>query len=211
MLVNILGFKKFILGLAKKIKHCKPIETYDYVIYPQRIINITQRANGSFSHLNLEAWDLADKDSAIQDVYAPCTVKALAKPASNANTVLFGSCDLLGHPKEVITEDGNKHILTFALTHDDYIDDIEIGHVYKSGEIIYQEGKAGKTTGNHVHLEVAEGWQYEKVDDKYGNYRIENIIKIGDVFHFLKGWNTIKKANGYTFREVTARSCEVKE
>ncbi len=228
MLVSITGIKKFILGLANKIKTYKedlptddktPMENengsqtgsneatepIEYVIFPQKVINITQRANGAFSHKNLQAWDLADIDSNIQQAFAPCTVIVLAKPTSNANTVLFGSCDEQGNPRAVMTENGTKRILTFALTHDDYIGDIKIGEIYRSGEKIYDEGKAGKATGNHIHIEVAEGWQYEKIRDEFGHYRIKNIIPIGSIFHKLKGWNEIKNANGYTFKEVERR------
>ena len=170
----------------------------EYAIFPQKIINITQRANSPFSHANLQAWDIADIDSKVQQAFAPCTVKVLAKPTSNANTVLFGTCDDLGNPRAVMTENGMR-ILTFGFTHDDYIGDIEIGRIYKSGEKIYDEGKAGYATGNHIHLEVASGWQFDKITDVYGHYRLRNITSIANIFYQLKGWNEIKNANGYTF------------
>lgn len=192
--------------IVEEEKECEQeFEKVEYAIFPQKVINITQRANGAFSHKNLQAWDLADIDSNIQQAFAPCTVIVLAKPTSNANTVLFGSCDEQGNPRAVMTENGTKRILTFALTHDDYIGDIKIGEIYRSGEKIYDEGKAGKATGNHIHIEVAEGWQYKKITDKYGHYRIVNIVPIADIFYQLNGWNEIKNANYYTFKEVEDR------
>ncbi len=179
----------------------------EYAIFPQKLINITQRANSSFSHANLQAWDIADIDSKVQQAFAPCTVKVLAKPTSNANTVLFGTCDDLGNPRAVMTENGMR-ILTFGFTHDDYIGDIEIGRIYKSGKKIYDEGKAGYATGNHIHLEVASGWQFDKITDVYGHYRLRNITSIANIFYQLKGWNEIKNANGYTFTEVNQRFTE---
>ncbi len=179
----------------------------EYAIFPQKIINITQRANSPFSHADLQAWDIADIDSKVQQAFAPCTVKVLAKPTSNANTLLFGTCDEQGNPRVVMTENGMR-ILTFGFTHDDYIGDIEIGRIYKSGEKIYDEGKAGYATGNHIHLEVASGWQFDKITDVYGHYRLRNITSIANIFYRLKGWNEIKNANGYTFNEVNQRFTE---
>ena len=179
----------------------------EYAIFPQKIINITQRANSPFSHANLQAWDIADIDNKVQQAFAPCTVKVLAKPTSNANTVLFGTCDEHGSTTAVMTENGMR-ILTFGFTHDDYIGNIEIGRIYKSGEKIYDEGKAGYATGNHIHLEVASGWQFEKITDVYGHYRLRNITSIANIFYRLKGWNEIKNANGYTFTEVNQRFTE---
>ena len=201
MIISALGAKRFILGLTSRLKK----KRVEYVIFPQKVINITQRANSNFSHKGLEAWDIADLNSEVQPIYAPCTVIVLAKPKSNANTVLFGSCDFKGNPKKVILENGERKILTFNITHDNDISDVKIGQIFKTGEKIGDEGVAGQATGNHSHIEVAEGWQYEKITDQYGNYRTKNIIPIGAIFHQLKGWNTIKRANGYTFKEVERR------
>ncbi len=68
----------------------------EYVIFPMKPIRITQRANGSRSHTNLQAWDIANSEDSLW--YAPCTVKVLAinpRP-NNYNTVLFGTCDNSG-------------------------------------------------------------------------------------------------------------------
>lgn len=179
------------------------------VIFPMRTINITQRALDSFSHKNLEAWDIAGADTGIESAYAPCRVKVLAKlpyeTTGFSNTVFFGSCDKNGNPEAVRTENGEVRVLTFAMTHDNDISDINPGTVYESGEAIYQEGTKGNATGNHIHLEVAEGWQYKKVKRKDGVWETPNITHIADVFFKLKDWNTVKKANGYLFKEVSAR------
>lgn len=201
MIVSALGAKRFILGLASRLKK----KRVEYVIFPQKVINITQRANSEYSHSNLQAWDIADIDSEVQPIYAPCTVKVLAKPTSNANSILYGSCDDQGNKEAKMTENGTLRVLTFNFTHDDDISDVEVGMIFKSGEKIGDEGKEGYATGNHSHVEVAEGWQYRKVTDDFGHYRIENITNIADIFHQLRGWNVIKRSNGYTFKEVDKR------
>ena len=180
------------------------------VIFPMQTINITQRALDSYSHKGLEAWDIAGADTGIESAYAPCTVKVLAKlpyeTTGFSNTVFFGSCDENGNPAKVLTENGQERILTFALTHDNNISDIPIGKIYKSGEKIYDEGTKGKATGNHIHMEIGEGWQYKKAKQSNGVWSIPNIVHIADVFYQLKDWNIIKRLNGYAFKTVDSRT-----
>lgn len=177
----------------------------EFCIFPMQCINITQRANSPFSHKNLQALDIAGKDSGIESVYAPCTVKALAKWGTS-NTVIFGSCDERGKATAVITENGDKRIVSFAFTHDNSISEINIGTVYKSGAKIYEEGTKGNATGNHVHMEVAEGWQYKKHLKSDGTWELDNITSIADIFYQLENWNEEKFLNGYTFKKVMSRN-----
>lgn len=203
-------------------KQVKEVKCLDYCIFMQPVINITTRAN-SLTHKGYQAWDIAGLDKNIQNVYAPFRCKVLTKypyPANSGkvnsgNTFIIGSCDEEGNPAEVIWENGEKHVMSFAITHDDDINDISVGQIFESGDILCQEGKAGFATGNHVHIEPAIGWQYYKHIKNTGNgkyYVIDNNCAIADIFVVLKGFHQkIKNANGYTFREVTARCCEVEE
>ena len=179
------------------------------VIFPMQTINITQRALNSYSHTNLEAWDIAGANTRIENAFAPCRVKVLAKlpyeTTGFSNTVFFGSCDANGNPEAVRTENGEIRVLTFAMTHDNDISNLKVNTIYESGSVIYQEGTKGNATGNHIHLEVAEGWQYKKLKRKDGVWETPNIVHIADVFFQLKNWNSIKNANGYSFLTVDSR------
>lgn len=186
----------------------------EYAIFPMETINISQRANGTTSHQHLQAWDIAGIDTGIEEWYAPCTVKVLAinPDIGMYNTVFFGSCDSSGNPAAVHTENGTDRILTFVCTH---MNDsgfskfgLKVGKIFNSGTPCYQEGTKGIDGGNHVHMEVAEGWQYNKSYNSYGVYETNGAANIADIFFQLSGFNTIGGAygaNGYTFQTVTNR------
>lgn len=177
-----------------------------YAIYPMRTISISQRF-----HDKHKAWDLNGEDTGIDYWYAPCRVKVLAiYPIDTTgfyNTVLFGSCDENGNPTAVMCEDGVARVLTFGCTHMNSVAKfgLAIGKIYQSGERCYCEGNTGLgSTGNHVHMDVAEGWHYKK--QKYdGQWLLPNLVNIANVFHQLKGWNVVRNLNGYTFKEVESR------
>lgn len=182
----------------------------EYAIYPMKTISISQIY--SESHC---AWDIVGEDTKIENWYAPCRVKVLNilpynRPGTFANTVLFGSCDKNGNEAAVMCQDGIARVLTFACTHMNDINQfgLQIGKIYESGEACYQEGNTGISYGNHVHMEVAEGWQTTKSESEK-QWLLPNLTNIANVFSMLKGWNVIGGefgANGYTFKEVSSRS-----
>lgn len=188
----------------------------EYAIYPMKTISISQRANGGYSHVGLQAWDIVGTDTGIEPWYAPCRVKVLAiNPRSwMSNTVFFGSCDENGNEAKVMCEDGVARVLTFSCTHmeDEGLSKygIEVNKKFEAGEACYEEGKKGKADGYHVHMEVAEGWAYDKTkNSSTGQWETNGIITIADIFYQLSGFNTIGGsygANGYTFKTVTSRT-----
>lgn len=182
------------------------------VIFPMKTINITQRENGGYSHKNLQAWDIAGLDSGKESAFAPCTVKVLSilpyATTGFANTVFFGSCDAKGNMCEVRLGNKKESALTFSLAHSDDISDIKVGKIYRSGEAFYTEGTAGNATGNHIHLEVAEGWQTKKQKRSDGIWETENIIPVNGVFCYLNGWNNVKYLNGVVLPVVSGRASD---
>lgn len=181
-----------------------------YAIFPMKTISISQRFHDSH-----KAWDMNGEDTGIDYWYAPCRVKVLAmfdyKTTGFYNTVLFGSCDEAGNPAEVLCEDGISRVLTFGCTHMDSLDkfSLAVGKIYESGERCYCEGNTGLgSTGNHVHMDVAEGWQYKRIKYSDGQWLLPNLTTIANVFYRLKDWNVDRNLNGYTFKEVESREAE---
>ena len=177
-------------------------------LFPMLNVSISQRAYSTGSHKTLQAIDINGEGTGIEHGRAPCMVKVLkvldkAKTGFN-NTVLYGTCDEKGKPAEVLCADGLSRILTFALTHDNNISDIKVGKIYKQWEIFYQEGTTGQATGNHIHLEIGIGWQYNKYKDSYGNYALKNLIAANKVLWLKKDLHVIKNRglNGYTFSYI---------
>ena len=199
-------------------KPVKPLAATEYAIYPMEEVYITQGQGGTGSHRpDTKAWDIATRirtsDDRYKRAYAPTTCKVLGfDKVSRANAVLFGTCDEQGNPKKVRCKDGIDRVLTYALLHDDYIENLKVGQIFKTGEYLYNQGMAGGATGPHIHMEVAEGWQYERENREGAPSRqIKNAIDLSKVFYLLDNWNYIFDANGETFKTVKSRNIEEKK
>lgn len=115
-----------------------------------RNLNISQKANGSFSHKNDLAIDIIGRDDGIEDLKAPFT-GTIKKIYANDNAVWLESNE------KVIYADGTIDYMTVLTIHDNDISNLKIGDIIKQGEIYYQEGSKGNATGNHIHLAVGKG------------------------------------------------------
>lgn len=129
--------------------------------YGMKYINITQLPGGSYSHPN-QAMDLAGEDSGI-DVWRAIGYWKCTAVNWGYHTCFFVSCDPDGQPAKVRCADGRDRIITMALTHSDYkYVTPKVNKVYAPGSILYEEGSYGHVTGNHIHLEIAQGVQTKK-------------------------------------------------
>lgn len=165
------------------------------LIYPMQTISFTQLENSNGSHHDILAIDMNGEDGGIENGRAPCDVQVLAID-SGANTVFFGSLN------KVLCADGIERKVTIAMTHDNYVGDIKVGRIFRSGEVCYQEGTKS-ASGNHIHIEVCSGWRTKKT--RYVTTRINGrkyIYKAfpkdvalypTKVFFALEGWNKIRK------------------
>lgn len=167
-----------------------------YCLFPMKFIRITQRyIDGQHNAL-----DIAGEDTGIDYWYAPCDLKVLAINPPNTNS----NCVILGTLETVMCGDGKERILTFALSHMN-ISPVEfglyVGKVIRQWERCYMEGTKGTATGNHIHMEVAEGWQYGKKYQK-GQWLLTNAIDPAGIFVRKKGLHTVLNLNGYTMKEV---------
>lgn len=172
---------------------------------PMKVITITQKSGGSFSHPNY-CLDLAGADTGIDFCFAMGNYwKCIAGPWGS-NTYFFTCTDVKGNAVKVHCADNVDRIVTMALTHSDFIYTVRpvIGKIYKNGEPFYSEGTYGKATGNHVHLEVAEGLQYSKYyDSKLGVYRMHNEIKPEDTFFICDAFSKVGNMNGAVMKHCS--------
>ena len=97
--------------------------------------------------------------------------------SSATNTYHFLSCDSKGNPIKVHCADGVDRVVTVSLTHD--LNKHKIGRLYHN-EKMYQEGTKypyeGKVTGNHIHLEIAEGDVRKRYKAKNGTWTLYNEL-----------------------------------
>ena len=181
----------------------------DNLCFGMEYLNITQLPGGSYSHAN-QAVDLGGRDTgkdfwyARGETYWKCTCCWY----SGTNTEHFLSCDSKGNPIGVHCADGKDRVVTVSLTHD--LNKHEIGRLYHN-EKLYQEGTkypyAGKVTGNHIHLEIAEGDVRTRYKAKNGTWTLYNELNPLEVMFvddsFTKVINTkgavLKHCSGITY------------
>ena len=188
----------------------------DRLIFGMHHLNITQSGTlidgmSNYSHPNY-ALDLAGSDSGVDywknletETYFYCSGSFGTQ--STGNTRLFVSCDVNGVAKKVLCADGKERIVTIALTHSNR--NYEVGRLYKPQEIMYQEGTAGKATGNHIHLEVAEGWQKTKYwDSKLKVYRMMGEFNPVDAFFIYDKSTTVVSTHGLDFKHCDSVKVE---
>ena len=141
------------------------------ILFPMPTMNITTGIN-ELTHRDSLAIDCAGEDRGIDNVHAPFT-GIIKKKWANGNTVWLESTQI------VLFADGTKDYATCAFTHDNFVGDLSVGQIIKQGQVFYQEGTAGNSTGNHIHLEVARGkftgsgWHTNSVDGWVLNNQIE--------------------------------------
>lgn len=156
-------------------------------------LNVTQRGENDYTHRGDKAIDLAGKDTGIDPLKAPFT--GTIKKIYEGNNAVW-----LESNNKVIYADGTIDYMTVLTLHDNDVSDLKVGDVIKQGEIYYNEGTKGFTTGNHIHIAVGKGkftgsgW-YE---NEYGYWCINNQM---DVYKGLFLLDTVKIINsgGYNW------------
>lgn len=176
------------------------------LIYPMKMISFSQLEYGEYSHKNIPAVDMTGTGTGADLCYAPCDLEIINIGKGAENTVYFGSLE------EVMCADGVKRFVTITMSHKDTLDPKEyyIGRKFKSGDECYKEGKSGLATGNHVHVEVANGIhkskQYVTIDGaKYWRFSLEDALEPTKVFFALEGWNETRKLMGVEPKWVDER------
>lgn len=172
------------------------------LVFGMKVISFSQLPGGSYSHPN-GALDAVGSDSGIDFWFAQGYWKAIAGPWGNG-TYFFMSCDAKGAPAAVHCADGKDRIVTLALTHSarKYVRP-EVGKVYGTGTPMYEEGTVGQATGNHIHIEVADGIRTGKSwDAKLGVYRMEGELNPLEVIAVLRSFSTVKGTLGAKLKYV---------
>lgn len=183
----------------------------EYLVFGMHHLNITQSGTmidgkPNLSHPNM-AIDLAGEDPYVdffynkqRETYFYCS--GMFGSVSTGNTRFFVTCDKNGRQKKVMCADGVERVITMAMTHSSR--SFELYKIYAPGEILYQEGRAGRATGNHIHFEVAEGSQKTKYyDAKLRVYRMKNELNPVNVMCILDGYTKVVSTHGLSFKHVS--------
>ena len=164
--------------------------------YGMKTINISQLPGNSYSHPN-GAMDLWGCNNNVDFWWAQGSWKCIAGPWG-AGTYFFVSCDDNGVPTAVHCADGIDRIVTIAMTHSlrQYVK-TTVGRIYKNGQPMYEEGtnshgSIAKITGNHIHLEVANGIRTSKYyDNSMKCWRMAGELNPLKVFFVRDDFSTV--------------------
>lgn len=184
-----------------------------YAKFPMKYVNVTQVPNNNFSHKgSMSAWDNAGKDTGIDDAFAPFDAEIVWKDTGSAKTGV-----LITNTVEVKCADGQVRkpkTINLLLWHDNNISDLSIGQKLKQGQIFYQEGTAGRATGNHVHFNVGIGayrkGTYPLVENEFKVWEIKGEIDPTKIF-FIDDSNIVTKTNGMKWIKYEVPKEVVKE
>lgn len=185
----------------------------NYLIYPTKIMSITQNYADNFSHKpNSDGKPIYDYPidencgSTGRDYfYCPCDEVEIKRiygvGSSGANTIWLQSTS------KVVFADNTEDYCTILVTHpnDDTLKPLKVGQTFKRKEKMFLEGKDGNATGNHFHISVAKG-KFVPTGWKKNNLGAWCItgkpIKPEEAFFIDREFTTIKKTAGLKFKDM---------
>lgn len=164
--------------------------------YPSQYMKITQGYMEG-THAASYAIDEAGSDSGIDFMVAPFTgtIKKIYTP--DANEVWLESND------KVLFADGTIDYATIMMCHDNDVSNLYVGQVIGQGQRFYEEGTKGFATGNHVHMEIAQGkftgtgWHQNEA----GYWSLNNAKKPEECY-MIDDTHIILNNYGYNFKHV---------
>lgn len=184
------------------------------LIYPFQTMRITQRYDGTLSHLphmtgtpKEYALDEGEKDAGRGWAYCPCdrmkVVKLTGVGAKGTNALYLTSTE------KCSLANGKKAVVTIQLVHpnDDDLKKLKVGQIFRRGDKICREGTDGNATGNHIHMAVGlgsivgTGWQLNS-KNKWVLVTTGGPIKPEDAFFIDASFTRVKDSKGLKFKTV---------
>lgn len=170
-------------------------------VYPSEHMNITQGMFAGYSHAGRATIDDGGQDANKSNFMASFDGTISWKQTTGDMTgILLSSKKPVWVPKN----GGMLAKVNIIYWHDDDTSDLYKGKTISQGEIFYQEGTAGRATGNHVHMGVSFGeydGTYPLVKNSNGNWEIKNEEKVYDVFWIND--TIIRDGEGYPWKTYT--------
>lgn len=184
------------------------------LIYPTKVMNITQNYNGKTSHYS-------------ESHGKPCAYPIDENCGSTGRGYFYAPCDLVvkriygvGGPgtntiwleskKKVELANGKTSYVTIRVTHpnDDTLKKYKVGQKYKQKERMFLEGNDGQATGFHFHIEI-NTCKFKELD---GNGWVKNnkgawvtspkSIKPEEAFYVDKNFTKIVGSAGLKFKKL---------
>lgn len=144
-------------------------------VLPIHMINVTQGENGSYSHMGTLCMDFVGT-TARYPYYAPCDCEMVYRQ-DNAAVAIWKSS------RPVKRVDGSTGNIFWSCIHELPITHT-VGTKLKKGQLMGHTGVGGNVTGDHLHLQVMDGDNYQgfTVNAQGANTLIGTELHIYNVF-----------------------------
>ena len=189
----------------------------NYLIFPMKVMGITQTYDGKTSHYASSHGspadypiDIAGADTGRSAFFCPCDEMEVVKIAGDITGNNHANGAWLVSTSEVDFADGTRDFVTIKFVHMNNSDfgknGIHVGRRYKRGELIGYEGTS-HATGNHIHMSAGKGglkgsgW----TKNSKGSWVItttNGTAKPETLFFIDPEFTTVKNAKGLKFKEV---------
>lgn len=189
----------------------------NYLIFPMKVMGITQTYDGKTSHYISSHGspadypiDIAGTDTGRSPFYCPCDEMKVVQIAGDVAGANHANGAWLVSTSEVDFADGTRDFVTIKFVHMNNSDfgknGIYVGRKYKRGELIGYEGTS-HATGNHIHMSAGKGkmkgsgWTKNSkgswvITTTHGTAKPETLFFVDPEF------TTIKNARGLKFKEL---------
>lgn len=162
------------------------------ILFPMEYMTLTQGTGGTFTHEGTQNIDIAGNTVYVEMAYAMADCVTVDKSIDKSG-IVFETQNI------VEFADGSVDYFHWRMYHDNNTDDLFIGKKFKQGEKIYDEGKFGNATGNHIHLSCGRGKYQGTVINPQGNRELKAEMEPHKAM-FVNG-TIIKKSLGYDWKE----------
>lgn len=141
--------------------------------FPMDMIHITQGENGSYSHMGTKAIDFVGTHPKYP-YYAPCDCECIR---ANNDVAVWKS------DSDVMCADGQVRKIFWSAIHEVPLSH-GLGTKLKKGQLMGHTGIGGSATGDHLHLQVMNGWDYQgfTTNSQGANTLVGTDLHIFDVF-----------------------------
>ena len=175
----------------------------EVLLFPLEYMYMSQDEGGEFSHegtLNMDFVGWGSNGRVYNcPYYAPCKCRLVYQNVSDATNVWQSE-------NEVHTPSGLMRVC-FLVAHDDNLPFI-LGTVRNQGELLGATGSSGYATGDHLHLNVAEGtYQGQEQVPPNNNWQLKNSRHIYNMMYvndttivqgYGHNWQIYQGGSGYT-------------
>ena len=166
---------------------------YDNALFPLEYMYLTQ---GEYSHtyshngtyaMDFQGWG-ANGRVYNCPYYAPVDCHCVAIWGSTSPMIVWESDDKVNYV------DGRWDYMTIGFVHDDDTPDFQVGDTCSQGDVIGHTGTYGNASGDHVHIEVAEGryrgyhqnaqgvWQLNNEEHIYDCLGVNDTVMVKDYY-----------------------------